>query len=410
MVYIVFCYFIVLVLFSKYRKYKLASYLIAVYTFSLFFSILLVNTDNNPNYRYTSLFASLIYCVVLLFYFVPFFKSNRAIKANTSKLFISHFSLIGYFLSGILLLGCVLILSKIQEAIAYGLVDIRVAMNKDEIVFGYYNTFEHIGHSILRWLHRLSYPILILFFYAFVFIEKKHILKVMMFISSLSGAYFGLMVGGRTNLMYWILFFLFCLVLFWSYLTKKNKRIIYTISLVSLSFLAFYFIIITVGRAEHGHAGDTGSFLLSYTGQSYLNFCYFIENLNFHTYSTSRIFPLTNSILFGRFDLSEYRFLIEQKSGMNIGIFYTFIGDIFVDLGLFGVLIYSILYFLIAKKIMKKTEFTLSSLLIVGIIYQIPLHGVFYYSLWRMESSVCIIITILIAKYLQNINSIKWRN
>ena len=52
--------------------------------------------------------------------------------------------------------------------------------------------------------------------------------------------------------------------------------------------------------------------------------------------------------------------------------------------------------------------FSLSDLLILGILYQIPLHGIFYYSLWRMESTTCVLLTILIAKFLGLKKSVTW--
>ncbi|MEA4821998.1 MAG: hypothetical protein VB122_07245, partial [Erysipelotrichales bacterium] len=61
-----------------------------------------------------------------------------------------------------------------------------------------------------------------------------------------------------------------------------------------------------------------------------------------------------------------------------------------------------IVYFLISRRFLRRNSLSLSNLLILGIIYQIPLHGVFYYSFWTKESSVCIIITLILAKYLKS--------
>lgn len=386
---------------ARARQYTIASYLIGVYTFSIFCSILLYQTSSNHEYQYTNFIPSILFCVFLLFYFIPFFKKEFVIKSSDNRIFLRRFEIVSKGLSLILIIGCVFLFTKIKEAIAYGLVDTRIAMYKDENVFTSYNIIEYVGHSILKWLSGLCYTILIMFFYAYSFIKKQYLLKVLLIISSLSAIYLGLLVGGRTNLIYWVLTFIFCLVLFWSYLSAKKKRSITIVSLVTLGLLFAYLIFISIGRAAVGHDGDTENFLLIYAGQSYLNFCYFYENLNFHQYTGYRIFPLTSSLIFGSFDLNEYRDLIMSQSGMNIGIFYTFLGDIFVDTGLIGVFLYSVIYFNVVKKVMKRKIFTLSDLLILGILYQIPLHGLFYYSFWKTESSACIILTIIIAKYLQ---------
>lgn len=409
MIYLVFCFFMILFLIARAKQYTIASYLIGVYTFSVFFSIILYHSSSAPEYQYANFIPSMLFCVFLLFYFIPFFKKEFIIESSDNRIFLRRFEIVGKGLSLILIIGCIFLLTKIKEAIAYGLVDTRIAMYKDENVFTSYNIIEHIGHSILKWLGGLCYTVLIMFFYAYSFIRKQYLLKVLLLISSLSAIYLGLLVGGRTNLMYWMLTFIFCLVLFWPNLSAKKKRQITMVSLVTLALLFAYLIFISIGRAAAAHGGETESFLLTYAGQSYLNFCYFYENLNFHHYTGYRIFPLTSSLLFGSFDLNEYRDLIMFKSGMNIGIFYTFLGDIFVDTGLIGMFLYSVIYYIIVKKVMKRKFFTLSDLLILGILYQIPLHGLFYYSFWKTESSACIILTIIIAKYLQTNKIIRWK-
>ncbi|WP_159730216.1 O-antigen polymerase [Sphingobacterium sp. 18053] len=409
MIYVVFCYFVILFFIARAKQFKIASYLIGVYTFSIFFSIILYNSQSNLEYQYANLVSSIVFCVLLLFYFIPFFKKNIIIEPNSNTVFLRRFILVGRCLSIILIIGCIFLVTKIKEALAFGLVDTRIAMYKDESVFTSYNVIEHIGHSLLKWLGGLCYTVLIMFFYAYSFIKKERTLKVLLLISSLSAIYLGLLVGGRTNLMYWVLTFIFCLVLFWSHLSKRKKKLITIVSLVTLGLLASYLIFISIGRAAVAHGGETENFLITYAGQSYLNFCYFFENLDFHQYTSYRIFPLTSSLLFGSFDLNEYRDLILYKTGMNIGIFYTFLGDIFVDTGLGGMLLYSIVYFLIARRFMGKKLFTLSDLLILGVLYQIPLHGLFYYSFWKTESSVSIILIILISKYLQTNKMIRWK-
>lgn len=409
MIYVVFCFFVILFFISRAKKYKIASYLIAVYTFSLLFSIILYNSTSDSQYKFANLVPSVVFCIFLMFYFIPFFKRDITIVQTNNVVFLRRFSIVGKILSLILLIGCLCLLTKIREAFAYGLVDTRVAMYSDENIFTSYTPIEHIGHSILRWLSGLCYTVLIMFFYAYSFINKQRLLKALLLISSLSAVYLGLMVGGRTNLMYWILFFIFCLVLFWPHFSSYKKRTITILSLTTLGLLIGYMIFITIGRAAVAHGGDTENFLVTYAGQSYLNFCYFFENLDFHAYSLRRIFPLSSTILNGRFDLNEYRDMIMYKTGMNIGIFYTFLGDIFVDTGLLGMFMYTIFYFTLARRAMRRKVFTLSNLLILGVLYQIPLHGLFYYSFWKMESSACIILIILISTYLRTYKIIRWK-
>ena len=51
---------------------------------------------------------------------------------------------------------------------------------------------------------------------------------------------------------------------------------------------------------------------------------------------------------------------------------------------------------------MKPKSFDITQLLLLGIIIQVPLHGIFYYSFHTVEASSAIIITLLIGHHFRN--------
>lgn len=399
LVYIVFAYFAILLVVSiTQKKWPVVSYLIGVYTLSLFFSIILYKSDTY--YQTTSLWPSFLFCSLLLFYFRPYWKKRPDIVITNSGEFNRRFTCVGYFLSTLLILGSMLFLSKIQYAFSYGLVEMRADMYRDDTSISY-STLEHIGNSTVRWLCGLSYSMIIMFFYSLICIKGKIILKIMLLLSSLSATYIGLLNGGRTYIMYWILFIGFGYFLFWPYLEKKQKYFASILLGGLLAVIGAIFISVTVGRAEMSHEGDAQGFLLNYIGQPYLNFCRFINEMDFHPYTLRRIFPLSSFILDGRFDLGLYRDMIMNHTNLNIGVFFTLLGDIFIDLGYLGLFIYTLVYSFIAKKITKRNSFALTDLLMLGLAFEIPLHGVFYYSMYKMETSFSIVILLFIMRYLR---------
>lgn len=404
MQYVVLTYLILLLLYTILKKYwKASSYLIGVYACSVFLSFFLLK--DKPNDYYVSFIPSIIFCLMLTVYFFPFFRRSPFLVQDSSLEFTKKFTFIGYFFGGLLILSMIFLYTRISDVFAWGLAETRQAMYRGEDVFRAYTIFEHLGHSCIKWLGGVCYTLMIMLFYSIAFMPGKRALKIILLISTLASAYYGSLSAGRTNLTYWLLYMFFCLSIFWKYMSFKSKRYLTVILLSLLGLLLIYFGSVTIQRARLGHGGETGEFLIGYMGQSYPNFCKFMDECNWHPYSFRRILPLTSTIFLGRFNLVEYRAEIYDKTNLNIGIFYTHLGDIFVDIGIIGLFIYSLIFYLITKRVMNKKIMVLSDYLVIGLLYQIPLFGVFYYNLWKMETSAGIITTLLISIYLRTKNS-----
>jgi len=383
------------------KKWVAYTYIVSVYLLSLLGSLLMCISEP-VIFSVITLFPSMLFCVLLWGTFSPFSQKEPILVVDNSDTFIKRFTTAGYVISLGLFIACLLLFTRVRDAFAYGLVDIREDMYKGVETFTGSTILEHIGHSALRWLGGLVYPLLLMFFYSIAYIPEKKLLKIMLFISSLSASYLGMLNGGRTKLIYWFLFAGFCLCLFYKKIPKKTKWPIAVVAVPIVYIIAQYFFLITEGRAENANR-EANLFIRDYLGQSYINFCSFINNLDYHPYSFRRIFPLTTSFFGPYFDLGQYRWLIANNSGgMNIGIFYTFMGDIFVDLGLFGLVLYIVLVFgVIGNKVCKKKTISFSQLLIICIFAEVIIHGVFYYSMYQRETSVGVILTLLLSKYLE---------
>lgn len=299
----------------------------------------------------------------------------------------------------------IIILPRINAAIDYGLVDARTAMYHGEQVYTIDNSFlMTIGSLLVSYFGSIWYLYILMFFYALVFIKGKNLLKVLLIVASLSQVEVGLTVGGRTNAIYWLLSFLFTLILFYPYLNHRLKNPTMLTSVAFMSIIFMYVASITIQRSLYREGGTQG-FLVGYIGESYLYFCEFFDRIDWHPYTLERIFPFTSNLLRTGFNLTEYRDLIESHTGMNIGIFYTFMGDIFVDLGLYGLLLFVLIYYKVSSSVLNPNVFHLKDLCYLSLIYVIPLHGLFYYSFWKL-GDFCVLFMVLIAKLFTTRNKV----
>lgn len=384
------------------RKWIVYPYIISVYLLSLI-SAMIACWREPLKYQVMTLFPTIIFCFLLWISFSPFLQKKPELIIDKSKDFTHRFIIVGYLLSFVFLLSITALSTKVVEAFSYGLLDVRTEMYRGKDALSGYTTIEHIGHSSLRWIGGLSYSLILMFFYALAYIRGYSVLKLLLILSSLGAAYLGMLNGGRTHLMYWILFFLFSFFVFYHKIPKRSHVNWFCFMLLPIIYFIYaYFVQVSILRAS-AETLETEIMVNSYMGQSYPNFCRFINELDFHPYTLHRIFPLTSSLLGIYPDLASYREVIEIKSGgMDIGLFYTFMGDIYVDVGLIGLFVFVfVLFGIIGNKVCKRREISFSQLLIIGIFARILLHGLFYYSMYQRETSVSVILTLLLAYYLK---------
>lgn len=399
--YFVFIFFLSIVIYGFVRKKWMAGiFIVMVYALSAFASIFLLQADTT--FKAPTIIPTILYCGLLFVTLKPFIRNRPVIEGFRTASEQKRFVLVGYALSLVVILGMIIILPKITNALDYGLVDSRTAMYRGEGEDSSHDSIlMKIGSQLVGYFGAVWYLYIIMFFYAVAFIHGKSLLKILLMVASLSQVEVGLTVGGRTNAIYWLLSFLFTLILFYPYLTRKTRKIAISSFLVFFVVVLVYVVFITIQRSIF-REGGTQLFLLQYVGEPYLYFCYFIEKLDWHSYSFERIFPFGSYLLGTGFNLQDYRYLVEQHTGMEIGIFYTFMGDIYVDLGLLGLLVFVFIYNRIASTILRPKVFYLKNLFYLGVLYTVPLHGLFYYSLWK-NGDFCVIFVLVLARYVSGV-------
>lgn len=391
MIYIVLAYFIVLLIVAIKKQYwGVSVFMISLYLFSLCFSVVLV-LENYQNIT-PGFFSSFVFCTAITLLFSPYFIKNPIIEAPSATE-VHNFRLIFTIISVVFIICDIIVFPAVSLAFSASAMDIRTgnAMSFTSVLTGYAS----LAYYLVSLLYGLSYLLIILFFYSLVFIKKGFVFKVLLLVASLTSPYLGVLDGGRTNLTYWFLFAIVSLVIFKPYFKKGLSTKALLLLLIPMVGMISYFVITTKDRFEMSEVGTTGG-LIEYAGQSFVYFCDFFDNFNSPTYSLQRIFPNLSSLIYGSFDLEEYRFMVQSKSGMNIGVFYTLLGDLLVDVGLVGMFIYVFVYRGITRHFVRRRSFYLSDIIMLSLLLQIPIHGIFYYSLWTTKASDAMIVTIFL--------------
>ena len=399
LIYLVLCFFIVLIIHGLRKKlWGVSVYLIVVYTVSLVFSVLYTSQYNEFDRYKDAIIPSILYCVLLFICIKPFFRNKPDIIGFKDSHELKRFIGVGYFFGILLTVSIILVIPQIRFIFNYGVGNIRNDIQQGVVSIGV-SGISSIGYRLLLYFGNMAYPLLLMFFYSLVFIEKRVLFKALLLIGSLSQVVMGLFVGGRTNIVYYALSFGFSLILFFKLIPRKRKIYILSISGGIFAAVIIYLSIVSAGRFQGAKEG-VDFYNLRYAAIPYLNFCKFFEEMHWHPYSLRRIFPFSLDLFLGQFDLLKYRNTIFTNSGMNIGTFVTFLGDLFIDIGFIGLVIYVLLYYFITKKTVKGNSYNISNIMCLGIVYIIPLHGLFYYSAYQSQVTFCMMLTFILAKYI----------
>lgn len=237
-----------------------------------------------------------------------------------------------------------------------------------------------------------------IFFYHLCFDKKPMWYLALLLFASLSNPIAGIQAVDRTEIMFYSMMFLLCLLFFFPHLSKKVRRIT-TICSVSFAIIILVYVIAVSQARFSERSGGAETSALQYTGQGYLNFCYFWENGKFADLSTEREFPFINHYLFKKDSNDERRAERSGKEGFFISVFPTFAGDILLDLTPMGLLIWIIIYFIICIVVIQKPHrsvFSVGEILLIFYLAITPLFGVFYYKLFYFTHTLMEILCLIL--------------
>jgi len=250
-----------------------------------------------------------------------------------------------------------------------------------------------------------SIVMLLFYFTSISFLKRSKLFNTICFLSSMAIVILAIEGVDRSKVLYWLITYGGMLVLFWKRMSKKQHKNISIASIIILSLAVSYFLILTFSRFDAYDTGSKGS-MISYAGQSYINFCFFFDKVKYGEFSLQRVFPLFYKLFIhnGINDTVNLNAEISLKTGKEIGVFSTFIGDIMVASGKIAATVYCIAFYIAAYSIVKfrtKTFLHFYHMLFVFCLITIPMLGVFTHFYANFTRTIPFLLFILYAFYLK---------
>lgn len=349
-------------------------------------------------------YSPIVYCGLLTLCFFPFvnFRDDRIRSIRPcKKTYIIN--LIVYFYFVLFVVFFILTYKDLVRNI--GLIQINENLKAD-FRFGREDVVSLTGiskvlYDKIRLFTSSSMFLLFFFFYSLCFLRRKWWFYLMILLGSCSCIVDSLLHLDRSAIMYWFMEFLLFGVFFRKFMPEKIKHRIYLILIVLLILGSGYFIYINIARFSNTEI-DSDSQMISYIGQSYINFCNFLQNLNLNEHSFVNTLPFINHIIYPNFTGEDWYGLVQLRTGINIMVFSTFLGDIMSGIGFGGVFVYAIIFSIISKLVIQKNSpkiITPHHLFMYFILLDTAYLGLFttFYHIYARE--ICAIFLYLILRY-----------
>ena len=416
MIYIPFVYFtlLTLYLFNRQKTIDLATVIAAIYAISGLFSIVLYENASWYSFNYIEVDAlpTFLYCTLLTLCILPISKNNFSSRVTCvpirKRKLLKILALISFIW---FVLIVVLGRNALNYVLTSDMADVRADIYKGYGVGGSWMSAMpaplRLVFAFLNLLFGCPWVLIFLGFYTFSDINFPRVYSYFFILASLSGPIYGIMGADRSATVYWIIAIVSMLLLFYDKIDKKTRRTIILILIIIGGFLVAYLVAMTVSRFEFRDSigGIEGS-IVAYAGQSFLNFCYFLENYEVPYKHWGIIFPFISDYIFG---IPSGGTVIQEEmtrlTGIETGVFYTFMGQIMVGLGQFWAIVITIIFaissYFSLYYLKRQKRVDVKSLYLYFSFASVPLLGVFVHYYASPGKTFSLIIMYFVIKYLK---------
>ena len=325
--------------------------------------------------------ASLYFFFTIMLFIFPIIKFNSTklkeivlLKRNLFNIISYAFIILGVFTYIFFFKTAFFILTSSQSFLA-----LRSNMVGGEVYF-----FVNIFYYIVT-LYCQFYPIVIVFyFYSKIFMDNSKFFNRLLLFAS-TGYIINVLSGvGRDGFVLWSMSYIFAFIIFNNFMTEEMKKhekrkLKYLIIIFLLIFIP-----ITVSRFSlDGNRYSVIFSIIDYLGQQFSNFSqlyYSVSESLLSETSLKEIFPI-----FGKTEeignIDRYKYFLNLFD-IDLYIFSTFIGSFIKYVSKSGLLFVSLLYSFIFSFIVKNKGYvSLGKVILITLLAQIPLHGLFYYNM-----------------------------
>lgn len=420
MIAIPFIYFLFLAinLMKRTKRMEIGAVIALMFSIMGLFSILMVQQgDVTPAMRDSmSLFPTIVYCLLLTIVLIPFFvypnskiQEIRPLKNERFLIILSWVAIIWFVFT------IYFSFSHFKSIISGDMLQLRTEIYKGEFENSWFSSVPaplRILMVPLSFVFGCPWTLIFLGFFSRYIQKLPGKYSLFFIIASLSGPWGAMLSVDRSAVTYWIIAFAMIFLFFSKFMSKGEMKKMGIVMVVLIALLGVYLLINTVSRFAGGDFSDmseSNSSVVSYLGQSYPEFCYFLENFECDWKTLGLIFPFTNKYLFGGITGGvPIQTQIEKLTPFTVGVFYTFMGQILISAGRIVMVLYCFIHSFLSSKLISPCRnrrvssltayyyILMSSVLFLGLF-------VHYYSKPTLTASV--IINIFLIRYMEKTTS-----
>lgn len=395
----------------SFRKHgiSIGTYVLSIYTLSSLCSILidsmnLYEKNSVPDLE-VGFFAPLLYIFLLFFCLKPIYSIGKisilppTIRAERLLKFISVCYLFMF----------IIVLSVSYERIIFVIASESLANIRNEQYTGdavsfydYLTGFKRYVCAIFSVISQSSYIMLLVFFYLMAYSKCSFLYKISAFVGSMTPLLISINIADRSTYFYWMIMLGFSLVLFYKSLPANSKRVIFILIILALSVILFYFISVTNSRFGERDNGSIGGLIL-YAGQSFHNFCKFVNYLD-PPNTLNIIFPNITTYIFNGDNYFSLAHKIEAQQHIALCVFPTFLGIIYSVSGFFVTFAFIAIFIIIGKRfevVLKNNVVKIGNVIEFWCWAIIPSIGIITYFYLNSGGTTALIIWLILSRLIK---------
>lgn len=325
-----------------------------------------------------SLGRVILYCLLWTLILYPLTKlDNKEIQLSIQKQQLFHYLCIFSIVCGAL------------YVVGTGIFNNIIANLQVDRSDAYENSMDQYNNAyagkkqILLWVPMVItrfWPLLLLFWFVAISICQQSVwVRWGLLVLSMYLMFSGFAGGGRAQTLWWIVTFMEYYCLFYPFIAKRKRTVtlLTFLGIACIGILGFFAITLSRFDSSTRYALDS---IIGYAGQPLNNFCAIIPYVDFaHLYS-ERLFPLSNFLIANNlYNMMDYYAFLGNIYPLKVNVFFTLFGELLLDTGVAGLLLFTILYYVVLFKLsfLKNKNLEFSQLLILSIIICIPVRGIF---------------------------------
>ncbi|WP_407102386.1 O-antigen polymerase [Desemzia sp. FAM 24101] len=382
------------------KRASLGIVLIGQYFLISLFSVILLK-ENYMHFQQINLAPYLLLLVSYIITFFPFLDLKNEFKVT--KLNVKYYRIYNYFVYLYIFFAVVVItmdLPSFLETIMSGEWSEQRNLYYDEKIVLYDNLLERIALNYLVYFRLIC----LIIYFLFLKNDYKPRTRSLLLISIIIPLILTSIATASRGTIYQFFLLFFAFILFFSKaISKKQLRKIKIFIVILGSIFLIFALSVTIDRFSSSTSLDKSSLssIIEYLGQSPLIFNERVFPINSHTLGT---YSFGNLLEWFGVNIQYPQSTIGGSWGAG---FYTYVGIPYIDFGIIGVIIHSILLNFVITYLMRKRKLKLRHFFMIFYVYEYLLKGSFVIG---RSQIISVVINLIIYFCLYAIDKIKVNN